>query len=72
MTQADQIIAKFRTQERLALSLGCSQSVVAGWKKRGFIPARRQPQVLEAAKREGIDLSPSDFFVARFSEERAA
>ena len=62
MTQADKIISKFGTQEKLAAALGCRQSVIAGWKKRGFVPAPRQPEVLRAARTNGIDLDPDDFF----------
>lgn len=62
MTQAERIIAKFGTQERLAEALGCRQSVIAGWKKRGFVPAQKQSQVLEAAKKSDVDLRPDDFF----------
>lgn len=62
MTQAERIIKRFGTQERLAQALGCRQSVVAGWKKRGFIPAQQQTRVLRAAKALGIDLSPDHFF----------
>lgn len=61
-TQADRIIEKFGTQIRLAEALGCSQSVIAGWKKRGFVPANRQTEVLKAAADLGIGLQPNDFF----------
>lgn len=62
MTQAERIIAKFGTQERLAEALKCRQSVIAGWKKRGFVPAPQQGRVLEAARTQGIDLKPEHFF----------
>lgn len=62
MTQAERIIGKFRTQVRLAAALGCHQSVIAGWKKRGFVPAQQQLKVLEAARQLGVELSPQDFF----------
>jgi ribosome-binding protein aMBF1 (putative translation factor) len=62
MTQAAIIIEKFGTQERLAAALGCRQSVIAGWKRRGFVPAPQQQRVLEAAKKLGVRLRPSDFF----------
>lgn len=61
-SQAERIIRKFGTQERLAAALGCRQSVIAGWKKRGFVPAQQQAKVLEAAQREGVELCPADFF----------
>jgi hypothetical protein len=56
------IIEKFGTQERLAALLGCRQSVIAGWKRRGVIPSRQQPRVLQVAQENGIDLTPNDFF----------
>lgn len=58
------IIKKFGTQERLAQALGCRQTVIAGWKRRGVVPARQQMRVLEAAQELGIDLTPNDFFSA--------
>lgn len=58
----EQIIKKFGTQERLAALLGCRQSVIAGWKRRGVIPVRQQPRVLKVAQENGIDLTPNDFF----------
>lgn len=64
MTQAERIIKKFGTQEKLAAALGCRQSVIAGWKRRGFVPAQQQPRVLAAAKDIGVALAPSDFFDA--------
>lgn len=62
MTQAQRVIAKFGTQEKLAAALGCRQSVIAGWKRRGFVPAQQQAKVLAAARDRGIDLAPDDFF----------
>jgi ribosome-binding protein aMBF1 (putative translation factor) len=62
MSQAERIIGKFGTQERLADALGINQSVIAGWKRRGFIPARQQSRVLEAARALAIKLEPADFF----------
>lgn len=62
MTQAERIISKFKTQEILAAALGCRQSVVAGWKRRGVIPVRQQDRVLAVAAELGVELKPSDFF----------
>jgi len=64
-SQAARIIEKFVTQERLAQALGCRQSVIAGWKRRGFIPAPQQPRVLDAARKLGVDVCPDDFFDAQ-------
>jgi len=58
----ERIIKKFGTQERLAEALSCRQSVIAGWKKRGIIPARKLPRILQAAQERDIKLAPADFF----------
>src|SRR5919206_2465326 len=58
----EHIIRKFGSQQRVAELLGIWQTAVSGWVRRGAIPARRQEELLAAAKREGIDLSPADFF----------
>ncbi|MFW5833220.1 MAG: carph-isopro domain-containing protein, partial [Pseudomonadota bacterium] len=56
------MIAKFGSQQRVAELLGIWQTAVSGWVRRGAIPARRQQELLAAAAREGIELSPADFF----------
>lgn len=56
------IIEKFGTQQKLADALSVNQSVIAGWKLRGVVPARQQPEVLKAAQKLGVDLTPADFF----------
>jgi crotonyl-CoA carboxylase/reductase len=58
----EQIIGRFGSQQRVAELLGIWQTAVSGWVRRGAIPARRQEQLLSIAKREGIELSPADFF----------
>ena len=63
MKPAEQIIEKFGGISACAKILGHrNPTTVQGWKERGFIPARQQREVLEAARREGIDLDPADFF----------
>ena len=58
----EQVIRKFGSQQRVAELLGIWQTAVSGWVRRGAIPARRQEELLTAAKRAGVDLSPADFF----------
>jgi hypothetical protein len=58
----DLIIRRFGSTYKLASALGCGQSVIAGWKKRGHIPGDRQQEVLDAARAKGIALEPADFF----------
>jgi crotonyl-CoA carboxylase/reductase len=60
----EQIIERFGSQQRVAELLGIWQTAVSGWVRRGAIPARRQEQLLDIAQREGIILSPADFFAS--------
>lgn len=63
MTPAENIIARFGGLTALAKRLGHrNPTTVQGWKDRGVIPARRQLELLEIAKRDGIALAPEDFF----------
>ncbi len=58
----EQIISRFGSQQRVAELLGIWQTAVSGWVRRGAIPSRRQEQLLRIAQREGVTLSPADFF----------
>jgi crotonyl-CoA carboxylase/reductase len=60
--RVETIIRKFGSQQRVAELLGIWQTAVSGWVRRGAIPARRQEELLVIARREGIELSPVDFF----------
>lgn len=75
MTQANTILEKFKSQRvsmnRLAHELGINQSVVAGWKKRGSIPAWWHARVLEIAKTFSVQIEPADFFEASVPSDRA-
>ncbi len=64
MTKAtvEQIIHRFGSQQRVAELLGIWQTAVSGWVRRGAIPTRRQEQLLRIAQREGVSLTPADFF----------
>ena len=65
MSISENIIKKFGGLSALAKALGHSHpTTVQGWRDRGGIPARRQPDVLAKARELGIDLSPADFFPA--------
>lgn len=66
-TQADRVIAKFGGIRPMAEKLSTPDTPVAHttvqrWKETGFIPAKRQPFVLEKAREHGIPLTPADFF----------
>jgi crotonyl-CoA carboxylase/reductase len=67
----EQIIGRFGSQQRVAELLGIWQTAVSGWVRRGEIPAKRQAQLLSIAQREGIALSPADFFAVRSGDGAA-
>lgn len=71
MTIASRIIKRFGGIRPMASALGVSPSTVQTWSEGGFIPARRQQEVLAAAKDKGVDLSPADFFDAEPEPEPA-
>jgi crotonyl-CoA carboxylase/reductase len=58
----EQVISRFGSQQRVAELLGIWQTAVSGWVRRGAIPTKRQEQLLRIAQREGVTLSPADFF----------
>jgi crotonyl-CoA carboxylase/reductase len=58
----EDVIGRFGSQQRVAELLGIWQTAVSGWVRRGAIPAKRQAQLLTIAQREGIKLTPEDFF----------
>jgi transcriptional regulator with XRE-family HTH domain len=65
------VIRRFGSQQRVAELLGIWQTAVSGWVRRGAIPARRQQELLAAARREGVELGPADFFGIADEPERA-
>jgi hypothetical protein len=63
-TQAEHVITKLGGVLATARLLGHrNASTVQGWKERGFIPPKRQAEVLQAARRAGKELEPDDFVV---------
>jgi hypothetical protein len=60
MTVSD-IIDKFGTIVGLASDLGVPMTTVSSWGRSNYIPAWRQPKILELAASRGIDLSTADF-----------
>lgn len=56
------IVDRFGGTRAMARAGGWPASTVQSWKRTGRIPALRQPEVLRAARREGIKLTPADFF----------
>ncbi|HYE49992.1 MAG TPA: hypothetical protein VEB20_10420 [Azospirillaceae bacterium] len=62
MNQASHIIDKFGGITPLARRLNKPITTVQKWKTSGFIPARHQQDVLDAAREDGLSLTPADFF----------
>lgn len=62
-TQAEYIIEKFGSVSALAKKLGHKHpTTVDGWKRRGWIPADQQPNVLRVGQELSPPLTTSDFF----------
>ena len=62
MTYVDHIVRAFGGVRRMAAELGRPVSTVHSWKGRGSIPDENKPDVLKAAQRLGLDITPGDFF----------
>jgi hypothetical protein len=69
MTQAEHIIHLLGGVRRASEIVGAPLTTVAAWRDSGFIPARRQAGVIEAAGRVGIRVTPEDFFPPHDSAE---
>jgi len=63
MNTAIRIIDKFGTATRLAELMKMPPTTVRSWRKSGYIPAKHQATVINAARQAGIVLRPQDFFV---------
>lgn len=59
--KASDVIARFGSIAELARDLGVPMTTVSSWGLFNYIPAWRQPKLLELAAAKGIDLSTSDF-----------
>ena len=57
---ATDVIERIGGTRKAASLLGLPPSTVQSWKKAGFIPARRQAALMQAACAIGIELSPAD------------
>lgn len=63
VNSASAVIDKFGGLRALATALGHKHvSTVQGWRDRETIPSRRIPEIMQAGKEQGVDLSLSDFF----------
>lgn len=61
MTPAEKIIKSFGGVRPMAKAMDLAPTTVQRWKESGFIPARRQLAVLEAAKNNNVNLTAADF-----------
>ena len=64
MTPAEHVISKLGGTRKAAAIIGVPPSTVQSWKESGFVPARRQRDVLDAAARVQIKLRAEDFILA--------
>lgn len=62
MTQAERIISLLGGVRRTSEIVGAPLTTVQSWRDGGVIPAKRQFDVIEAAKRAGINITGNDFF----------
>lgn len=62
MNPAQKILDRFGGLNAAARALGLPVSTVQHWGITGFVPARRQPLVLEKARELGVDIKAEDFF----------
>lgn len=59
--KASDIIEKFGKIAELARELGVPMTTVSSWGRANYIPAWRQPKLLELAAERGVTLSTADF-----------
>lgn len=62
MTQAEHIISLLGGIRRAAEIVGAPPTTVQSWRDSGYVPAKRQQKVREAAQGVGITIKPEDFF----------
>jgi hypothetical protein len=58
---ASRIVERFGGLARFCEWTGYKRSTVWNWLLRGFIPADRQPHVLESARLHGVEIAAADF-----------
>jgi DNA-binding transcriptional regulator YdaS (Cro superfamily) len=71
MNAAEHIIDRLGGTRRAAVLLSVAPSTVQSWKNAGFIPARRQAEIIEIANRNGIFLT-ADEMVGKANLENAS
>jgi hypothetical protein len=58
---ASVVVTRFGGLTRFCEWTGFPTSTVWNWMAKGYIPAERQPHVLERAERHGVELEAADF-----------
>jgi hypothetical protein len=69
MPNAHHIIELFGGTRPMARVMDLPPTTVQAWKRSGYIPARKQADVLDAAEREGIPLTPADLIANHPTDE---
>ena len=72
MNPAKNVVDKFGGQSALAKMLGKRPGTVQYWVKTGMIPSRRQPELLNLAKKKGVNLHPREFIADSSQREAVA
>jgi hypothetical protein len=72
MNAAEHVIDRLGGTRRAAALINTSPSTVQSWKKTGFIPSRRQAEVVEAARQHGIEISADEMLGLRAGSQVAA
>ena len=70
MNAAEHVISRLGGTRAAAALLGTSPSTVQSWKVAGFIPARRQSEILATARAKGIEISAEEML--GLTDSRAA
>jgi DNA-binding transcriptional regulator YdaS (Cro superfamily) len=73
MNSAEHVIDRLGGTRRAAALIGTSPSTVQSWKTAGYIPARRQAEIIGKAAQAGIDLTPAEMVgITPAPDEQAA
>jgi hypothetical protein len=69
----DAIVRRFGGQTEMARAVGCAQSTVWNWIRRGHVPSDRIIDIIEIGKTldPPVHLEPNDFFADCGGEERS-
>lgn len=71
MANTTKIFDRFKGVRGLARAMGLPPSTVQRWKDSGVVPARRQAELLEVAKRLDLDITIEDVIGAPMKDAAA-